>query len=103
MKWVVAEPSVSRLRHRAEVLVVDTDPDVVERLVVSLRFHGFGVHTAANGLTALDRAHELRPDAVIWRLHYPGSTVSNFCPGCVLAASMRRACFSPPAPPWETS
>ena len=67
----MAGPSAARWRPGVKVLVVDADSDVVERLVVSLRFHGFAVHTAADGLTALDRARELRPGAVILEAALP--------------------------------
>jgi two-component system OmpR family response regulator len=47
------------------VLVVDDDTNVVNLLSTSLKFQGFEVDTATNGPTALDRAHKVRPDAVI--------------------------------------
>src|ERR1700709_1568556 len=49
----------------SRVLVVDDDSEVVRLLAVSLEFVGFQVETAANGLEALCRVHEHRPDAVL--------------------------------------
>ncbi|MCW1957378.1 MAG: response regulator transcription factor [Mycobacterium sp.] len=56
----------------ARILVIDDEPNIVELLSVSLRFQGFEVHTASNGPAALDRARELRPDAVILDVMMPG-------------------------------
>ena len=49
----------------ARVLVVDDEANIVELLSVSLKFQGFEVHTASNGPAALDKAREVRPDAII--------------------------------------
>src|SRR5919201_1601369 len=56
----------------ARVLVVDDETNIVELLSVSLKFQGFEVHTASNGPAALDRAREVRPDAVILDVMMPG-------------------------------
>jgi|SRR5579875_310295 len=48
----------------ARVLVVDDD-DVIRQLIsVNLELEGFEVHTATDGLDALDRAKEVKPDVV---------------------------------------
>ena len=59
-------------RPEAKVLVVDDETNIVELLSVSLKFQGFEVHTASNGPAALDRAREVRPDAVILDVMMPG-------------------------------
>src|SRR3982074_2822327 len=59
-------------RPEARVLVVDDETNIVELLSVSLKFQGFEVYTAANGPAALDRAREVRPDAVILDVMMPG-------------------------------
>lgn len=59
-------------RPEARVLVVDDEPNIVELLSVSLKFQGFEVHTATSGPAALDRARQLRPDAVILDVMMPG-------------------------------
>src|SRR6185312_7829631 len=56
----------------ATVLVVDDETNIVELLSVSLKFQGFEVYTATNGSAALDRAREVRPDAVILDVMMPG-------------------------------
>lgn len=56
----------------ARVLIVDDEPNIVELLAVSLKFQGFEVHTASSGPAALDRAREVRPDAVILDVMMPG-------------------------------
>jgi diguanylate cyclase (GGDEF)-like protein len=47
------------------VLVVDDDPDIARFIEVNLRTHGFEVHLASDGVEALERAQELRPDLVL--------------------------------------
>lgn len=54
------------------MLVVDDETNIVELLAVSLRFQGFEVDTATTGPAALDRAREVRPDAVILDVMMPG-------------------------------
>jgi two-component system OmpR family response regulator len=56
----------------ARILVVDDEANIVELLSVSLKFQGFEVHTASNGAAALDKAREVRPDAVILDVMMPG-------------------------------
>src|SRR5881275_2416639 len=59
-------------RPEDKVLVVDDETNIVEIMSVSLKFQGFEVHTASNGPAALDRAREVRPDAVILDVMMPG-------------------------------
>jgi two-component system, OmpR family, response regulator len=61
----MALPATSQARPRTRVLVVDVDATIVDLLATSLKFQGFEVHTAADGVAALDRAREVRPDVVI--------------------------------------
>ena len=61
-----------RISPEARVLVVDDETNIVELLSVSLKFQGFEVHTASNGPAALDKAREVRPDAVILDVMMPG-------------------------------
>src|ERR1700709_353054 len=56
----------------ARVLVVDDETNSGELLSVSLKFQGFEVHTASNGPAALDKAREIKPDAVILDVMMPG-------------------------------
>src|SRR5690625_408379 len=65
-------PVAEKSDPEARILVVDDEENIVELLSVSLKFHGFEVHTAVNGAAALDRAREVRPDAVILDVMMPG-------------------------------
>jgi diguanylate cyclase (GGDEF)-like protein len=47
------------------LLVVDDDPDIARFIEVNLRTHGFEVHLASDGVEALERAREIRPDLVL--------------------------------------
>ena len=53
-------------------MIVDDEANIVELLAVSLKFQGFEVCTASSGPAALDRAREIRPDAVILDVMMPG-------------------------------
>src|SRR4051794_28970424 len=56
----------------ARVLVVDDETNIVELLSVSLKSQVFEVYPACNGPAALDKAREVRPDAVILDVMMPG-------------------------------
>ena len=56
----------------ARVLVVDDEPNIVELLSASLRFVGFDVATAADGVQALDVARSFRPDLLVLDVMMPG-------------------------------
>jgi len=67
---------MSALRHHVRdtpptILVVDDDPDC--RLIYSdyLRSQGWQVFTAGDGRAAIDKARELRPDALVLDLAMP--------------------------------
>jgi DNA-binding response OmpR family regulator len=47
------------------VLVVDDDPDIARFIEVNLRTHGFEVHLASDGVEALERVEEVRPELVL--------------------------------------
>jgi two-component system OmpR family response regulator len=68
----MAMAAVTETTPEARVLVVDDETNIVELLSVSLKFQGFEVHTASSGPAALDKAREVRPDAVILDVMMPG-------------------------------
>ena len=53
------------------VLVVDDDPDIARFVEVNLRTYGYEVHVASDGLEALDRAHDLRPELILLDVMMP--------------------------------
>ena len=53
------------------VLVVDDDPDIARFVEVNLRTYGYEVHVASDGLEALDKAHELRPELILLDVMMP--------------------------------
>jgi len=48
----------------ARVLVVDDEVIIRQLIVINLELEGFEVHTAADGLEALARAREVRPQVI---------------------------------------
>lgn len=56
----------------ARLLVVDDEPNIVELLEASLRFHGFDVTTCGDGTTALTLAKSLQPDLMVADVMMPG-------------------------------
>jgi two-component system, OmpR family, response regulator len=56
----------------ARLLVVDDEPNIVELLEASLRFHGFDVTTCGDGTTALTLAKTLQPDLMVADVMMPG-------------------------------
>ena len=55
----------------ARLLVVDDEPNILELLSVALRFNGFEVATATNGLQALTTARSFKPDLVVLDVMMP--------------------------------
>ncbi len=56
----------------ARLLVVDDEPNIVELLLASLRFHGFEVEACTDGKSALTRAKQVRPDLMVTDVMMPG-------------------------------
>ncbi len=56
----------------ARLLVVDDEPNIVELLEASLRFHGFEVTTCGDGKTALSLAKSIKPDLMVTDVMMPG-------------------------------
>ncbi|GIH08220.1 DNA-binding response regulator [Rhizocola hellebori] len=53
------------------VLVVDDEPTLAELLAMALRYEGWEVRSAADGLSAVRTAREFRPDAVVLDMMLP--------------------------------
>lgn len=56
----------------ARLLVADDEPSIVELLSVSLRFAGFEVATATNGVDAMNVARTFSPDLMVLDVMMPG-------------------------------
>ncbi|HYH27597.1 MAG TPA: response regulator [Actinomycetota bacterium] len=54
-----------------KVLVVDDDPDIARFVELNLRTHGYETHVASDGLMALDKAFDVRPDLVLLDVTMP--------------------------------
>jgi two-component system OmpR family response regulator len=64
----------------ARLLVVDDEPNIRELLATSLRFAGFEVHAAGDGVSALRLAKDVEPDLVVLDVMLPdldGFTVTR--------------------------
>ncbi|XTZ16744.1 response regulator transcription factor [Micromonospora echinospora] len=53
------------------VLVVDDEPTLTDLLAMALRYEGWQVATAANGMAALSSARQVRPDVVVLDVMLP--------------------------------
>jgi two-component system OmpR family response regulator len=69
--------------HRASVLVVDDEPNILALLSASLRLSGFEVHGADSAAGALNTAAQIRPDIVVLDVMLPD------CDGFTLARRLR--------------
>jgi DNA-binding response OmpR family regulator len=57
--------------HRLQILVAEDDQDVRELIRTHLMDVGFDVHTARNGVDALDRIRTLKPSAMVLDINMP--------------------------------
>jgi CheY-like chemotaxis protein len=62
---------ITLFRDNPRVLLVDDQPDIVESLALILRGSGYSVHTAEDGVLALQVAETLRPDVMVVDLGMP--------------------------------
>jgi two-component system OmpR family response regulator len=56
------------------VLVVDDEPNLADLLGMALRYEGWDIRTAPDGLTAVRTAREFKPDAVVLDIMLPDLT-----------------------------
>lgn len=61
------------------ILVVEDEPTIADAVADRLRSEGFDVSIAGNGLTAVERCGELRPDLVVLDLNLPGIDGLEVC------------------------
>jgi two-component system OmpR family response regulator len=63
---------VATASPEARLLVVDDEPNIVELLSVSLRYVGFEVATATDGVEAMAQARRSQPDLLVLDVMMPG-------------------------------
>lgn len=56
---------------RSRILVAEDDLGVRDLIRTRLEMAGYDVHTAKNGVEAMKRVHELRPDAMVLDINMP--------------------------------
>jgi len=61
------------------ILVVEDEPTLLETLEYNLKHQGYTVHTANNGLKALEIAREERPDVIVLDVMLPGMDGIEVC------------------------
>jgi DNA-binding response OmpR family regulator len=61
------------------ILVVEDEPIIADAVADRLRSEGFDVTTVDNGLTAVERCDDLRPDLVVLDLNLPGIDGIEVC------------------------
>jgi two-component system OmpR family response regulator len=63
----------------ATVLIVEDEPSIADVLRITLKFHGFTVHTAATSRAAMAAAREHRPDLVLLDVMLPDGNGWELC------------------------
>ena len=74
-----APPAVLAAQPRRRILIVDDNADAAASLAVLLRMLGNEVHTAADGVAALETAVQLRPDLILLDLGMPRMNGYDAC------------------------
>lgn len=64
---------------RPKLLVIDDEQGIVDFIRLGMRYEGFIVEDAGNGITGLDMAQRLRPDAIILDIMLPGIDGLEVC------------------------
>jgi two-component system alkaline phosphatase synthesis response regulator PhoP len=63
----------------AKILVAEDEPDIRELLSFTLKYGGFDVVTAANGLEAIEQAQKSKPDMILLDVRMPRMTGYEAC------------------------
>jgi two-component system alkaline phosphatase synthesis response regulator PhoP len=63
----------------ATILVAEDEKDIRELIAFSLRYGGFEVEEAVNGIEAVEKARRLRPDLIIMDVRMPRKTGYEAC------------------------
>lgn len=66
-------------RSEPRILVVEDEESFVEALRISLSREGFEVHVATDGVTAIERFHEVEPDLVLLDVMLPRASGIDVC------------------------
>src|SRR3954465_8211033 len=64
-------PILSAMSETNRVLVVDDEPNIVDVILMALRFQGFAVESAATGAEALTAVSAFRPDLIVLDVMLP--------------------------------
>jgi PAS domain S-box-containing protein len=65
------ERMVSLYRNRPRLLLVDDQVDILESMALLMRSHGYAVHTADDGVSAIQVAESLCPDVMVIDIGMP--------------------------------
>ena len=61
------------------ILIADDDDDILEAVRINLELEGYEVHSARDGLEALDRARAVQPDLILLDIVMPGLDGFEVC------------------------
>jgi two-component system alkaline phosphatase synthesis response regulator PhoP len=62
-----------------KILIADDEPDILEILRYNLQGEGYEVHTAKNGIEAIEAAKKVNPDLIILDIMMPGKNGIEVC------------------------
>lgn len=71
MKSIAANQSLQQVKAQKRIMVVDDDPDIVMLIKYQLETEGYQVISAFDGLEALNRIAEQKPDLIVLDIMMP--------------------------------
>ncbi len=66
-------------KQQVDILIVDDEESIVEFIKMGLEAEGFTIHTAYNGIEAIEEAKNIKPHIIILDIMLPGITGFEAC------------------------
>lgn len=79
MKLTLCKLNVNMEGKAKKILIADDEPDILEIVGYNLEKEGYEVHTAKDGIEALEKAKNVTPDLIILDIMMPRKTGVEVC------------------------
>ncbi len=79
MKLTLCKLNVNMEGKAKKILIADDEPDILEIVGYNLEKEGYEVHTAKDGIEALEKAKNITPDLIILDIMMPRKTGVEVC------------------------